>query len=391
MQYHPFIPRIDFHLDAVAHNLASVLSHYPHGMGVMAVVKDDAYGCGAEVIAPFLEQHGVTFFAVATAAQAYELRRSGCNAPLLVLGECALEEIEWAATNNVRISVNDLHTLDKLKGLKTPLQVHCNIDTGMGRLGLLPEEIDPAIETLTEMPHIHCEGIYTHFPCADMPDSDGMDLQRQLFYSLLKRFHEAGFSPDWIHTSNSAAIMRSPEQTTENMVRPGIALYGCRPDPAVDFGYELHTVLTMHAPVVKVKTLPPDSAISYGSTYRTSQQTDIATIPIGYAHGLPRCLGNTGSVLIRGRRYTIAGRVTMDYIMVDCGPQTDIRPGDQTVVIGSQGEAHIGVDDIARQAGTIGYEILCGLGKEVTRSYYLRDECIYQFPPEETRFSKPGP
>ncbi len=390
MQYHPFIPHIDFHLDAVAHNLASVLSPYPHGMSVMAVVKDDAYGCGAEVIAPFLEQHGVTFFAVATAAQAYGLRRSGCNVPLLVLGECALEEIEWTATNNVRISVNDLSTLDKLKRIQTPLHVHCNIDTGMGRLGLLPEEVDRAIEKLSEMSHIHCEGLFTHFPCADKPGSDRVVIQRQLFHSLLQRFHDAGISPEWIHTSNSAAMMLAAEYTAENMVRPGIALYGCRPAPAIDFGHELHTILTMHAPVVKVKTLPPDSTISYGSTYRTSQQTDIATIPIGYAHGLPRCLGNVGSVLIRGRRYTIAGRVTMDYIMVDCGPDTDIRPGDRAVVIGSQGEAHIGVDDIARQTGTIGYEILCGLGREVTRSYYSHDKCIYQFAPEETGLSLPA-
>jgi alanine racemase len=184
-------------------------------------------------------------------------------------------------------------------------------------------------------------------------------------------FKTAGLSPHIIHCSNSAAIARFPlEQTTH--VRPGIALYGCNPDPGQDFTYDLRPVASLKARVVKIKRVPSGTPVSYGGQYVTSRETHIATIPIGYAHGLPRMLGSRGGcVLIGGKRYGIAGRVTMDYVMVDAGAEPEFGVGDEAVAMGCQGSECIGADEIARRCGTIGYEILCGLNRRIDR-YYTR-------------------
>jgi alanine racemase len=186
--------------------------------------------------------------------------------------------------------------------------------------------------------------------------------------------------PHHVHYANSAALLRFPQDPACTLVRPGIALYGCKPDPLQEFGITLKPVVSLKSYVVKVKRVPPGTPVSYGGRYVTKGDTHIATISLGYGAGIPRRLSNIGTVLIRGRRYTIAGTVTMDYVMVDTGPSTDIRVGDEAVMLGCQDGECVTADAVAEQAGTIGYEILCGLSRRLDRYYYLGGNVVHFLP-----------
>jgi alanine racemase len=251
-----------------------------------------------------------------------------------------------------------------------PVIFHANIDTGMGRMGILPSETAELINAVRGAAGLTFEGLYTHLAKADAPDPGAISLQLAHFRKALNAIRASGLRPSVIHYGNSAAVMRYPlEECT--LARPGVALYGCKPDPAQEFPTALKPVMGLKARIVKMKRVAAGVPISYGGTYVTTSETVIATIALGYGQGLPRRLGNRGSVLIRGRRYGIAGRVTMDFIMVDAGPNSDISVGDEVVAIGGQGAQFILPDDIALLCDTIGYEIMCGISPYIDRRYIL--------------------
>lgn len=369
-------PYITVDLDSLAHNLHEINKKVRSSNSIIAVVKDNAYGLGASVIAQTLEKEGVDFFAVACMDEARELRKNNIQSPILVLGACSGDDIAWASLHEVHITLNDLTQLDLLVNAGYKEKLHINVDTGMGRLGLLKTEIDEALKTISSADTIELEGVFTHFAGADIPDLKSTSLQYEQFSEVLAKVWECGLSPRYIHCSNSAAICRF--QVPDNFyVRPGILLYGSRPDPTQDFNIDLIPIASLKANVIKIKKVAAGSAISYGGTYVTKEETQIATVPIGYAHGLPRTLSNKGEVLIRGRRFPIVGKVTMDQIMVDIGFSSDIVVGDEAVVMGKQRKETISPDDIARLTGTISYEILTSLCNRIERFYYRDNKIVH--------------
>jgi|WetSurMetagenome_2_1015567.scaffolds.fasta_scaffold00856_11 alanine racemase len=363
---------IEVSLDNLIGNVNEIRKAIPGDKGIMAVVKDLAYGCGAVPVSRTLEETGISWLAVATAAEARSIRDGGVLLPILVLGSGSAGEIDWGSTTHVICTCNDLHDLETMRSTGEKVRFHLNIDTGMGRLGLSGEEIARAIDFTKKHPKLECEGAFTHLACADAPADDTVEMQIKKFRDALDRLRSGGISPRHIHYANSAAIMRHPLTSECTLVRPGIALYGCRPDPLQDFELSLRPVVSLKAPVMKIKKVPEGTPISYGARYVTPHETNIATIPLGYGIGLPRKLTGLGEVLIRGKRYPIAGTVTMDYIMVDLGPETDVCVGDSAVAIGSQGGECISPDEVAAKCGTIAYEIMCGLSTRLAR-YFTRN------------------
>ncbi len=370
-------PYVEISLDNILHNLDGLRRAIGPRKGIMAVVKDLAYGCGSVAVSRALETHGVEWLAVATAAEANAVRSGGVALPILVLGKCDIDELAWGSANNVSFSLNDPLDLSLWGESAVPVRFHVNIDTGMGRLGVLPGEIAGIAAVLKSNRALRCEGACTHLACADAPGTASVGSQVRLFGAALDILRQNGITPHHIHYANSAAIMRFPAALECTLVRPGISLYGCKPDPAQEFPLDLKCAAALKAHVVKIKRVPAGTTVSYGARYITPQETCIATIPLGYGIGLPRKLTGTGSVLIGGTRYAIAGAVTMDYIMADVGPEPLVRLGDEAVAIGYQGGAAITADEVGLLCGTIGYEILCGLSAKLDRYYYLKGSLVH--------------
>lgn len=368
-------PYIEIDLDKLVHNLGQVRKKIGASNSIIAVVKDNAYGLGAPVIAQTLEKEGVGFFAVACMDEARELRKHNIHSPILVLGACPQDDIVWASSNGVHVTLNDIAQLDLLADMGCMVKLHINVDTGMGRLGLFKSETDEALKIISSSGNIELEGIFTHFANADAPDTDKTSLQNMQFTEVLNSVKEKGLSPRYIHCSNSAAICRF--QIPEGYyIRPGILLYGSRSDPTQDFDIDLLLIASLKASIIKIKKVPAGTPISYGGTYTTQEETLIATVPIGYTHGLPRALTNRGEVLIHGRRFPIVGKVTMDHIMIDIGSASDIAVGDEVVAMGKQGNETISPDDIALLSGTVSYEILTWLCNRIDRFYYRNNKIV---------------
>lgn len=357
-------------LDNVVYNLNEIRGRLPGNMPIMAVIKDLSYGCGGYLIAKTMEEERIRFFCVARTPEAKVLRAAGIWSPILVMGQSTLEEYAWGAENNILFSLNDLHTARLWAHGSFPVRFHCNIDTGMNRLGVSPNEIGELLAIVQANPNLTFEGIFTHFSSADRVNTKTVFLQLDVFRSVCSAVSSSGILLKHFHFSNSAALARFKFSNC-TLVRPGILLYGCNPDPAQDFGFSLESIVSLKAAVVRTKIVPAGTPISYGGNYVTDRHTCIATIPIGYAHGLPRLLSNKGYVLIKGKRYPIVGNVTMDYVIVDIGLSAQINVGDEAVAIGRQGYECISPDEIALKCNTIGYEVLCRLSTAIER-YYLR-------------------
>jgi len=361
-------PWVEIDLDALLHNLAQIRHRLPAGAGVIGVVKDSAYGCGAPEVARALEQAGVPLFAVARTAEARELRQAGIRTPVLVLGEARPEDLPWIAANGVHLALNDLAACRTLGASRLALPVHVNIDTGMGRLGVRPPELGELPGALRGTT-LRLAGAFTHFACADEPAHAGVAGQVKQFEECLEALAAAGLRPEFVHCANSAGIVNVPWPGGVTHCRPGIMLYGCRPDPWRDPGIDLRPIASLKGHVVKVKRVAAGTPISYGWQYRSPADTIIGTVNTGYGHGLPRFLSRGGVILVGGRRCQIAGRVTMDYTMVDLGAASTVQPGDEAVAIGHQGGERITPDEVAAAGDTIAYEVLCNLGTRIPRVY----------------------
>lgn len=355
--------RAEVDLAAIRHN-ADVLAARAAPAALCAVVKANAYGHGDVAVARAALEAGATWLAVALVEEGIALRDGGVTAPILLLSEPPPE----AMGDVVRFGLTaTVYTEAGVKAMAAagPAPVHLKVDTGMHRVGADPVSavgLALAIERLG--------GVWTHFAVADVVDDPYTDRQAERFEAVLADLAAAGVRPALRHASNSAGALGHPRRRYD-MVRCGIALYGVAPSPAMaGLVADLRPALSLRAQVSYVKEVEAGEGVSYGLRYRLAERSTVATVPIGYADGVPWRLGVCGGeVLIGGRRRPIAGAVTMDQITVDCGPDTSVHAGDEVVLLGRQGDERIGAQEWADRIGTIPYEILCGIGARVPREY----------------------
>lgn len=361
-------------LDALKYNVDGIKRCKADGAMLMGVVKADAYGHGAKIFAHELDGLGFDWFAVATVDEGIELRKDGIHQPILVLGYSCEEQypdmVQWDITPTI-------YSFDMAKAFAAvaaaagkTADIHIKIDTGMSRIGFLPEEesIDE-IEKIHGLKNIRIQGMFTHFACADMRDKSHVGHQIEKFRRMIDGVKKRGIPVEIFHCSNSASIMELPSEHM-NMVRAGIILYGLYPSHEMEEErLSLKPVMSLYSHVVQVKEVPGGVSVGYGATYVTGRPTRIATIPVGYADGYPRALSNRASVLIRGRRVPIIGRICMDQFMVDVTEAPEVSIGDVVTLIGTDGEESISVEEISEMAGSFNYEFVCDVSRRVPRVY----------------------
>jgi alanine racemase len=355
---------------ALRHNFATLRATVGPGVGILAVVKADAYGHGAALVAPLLEAAGADAFGVATVEEGAELRAAGIRKPILVLTGIGRRDLGSVREHDLSVAIVHREMVRELADSTNaaPLPIHIKIDTGMGRIGVLPAELPALLDDIRQAGTFAVQGIFSHFANADSVDRDYADYQLATFRQTISVLDAARLRPRWIHLANSAAALTCPD-THFSMVRPGIALYGISPLAAAapSLTTSLRPVMRLVTHVWQLKNVPAEFPVSYGQTFVTRRPSRIATLPIGYADGYSRTLSNRASVLIRGQRAPVVGRVCMDLTTVDVTDIDGVQLGDEVVLWGAQHGAEISVSEVATWQGTIAYEVLTGVGKRVPR------------------------
>jgi alanine racemase len=341
---------------------------------IIAVVKADAYGHGAIDIAPVLLENGADKLAVAVITEALELRNSGINAPIIILGYTPITFAKELIKENIEQTVYDLGYAEELSKIGkekcTDINIHIAVDTGMGRIGFLPNEDGiKAVEAISKLDNIKIKGIFTHFSSADEKDKEYTNYQIEKFNDFVKVLESKNINLGCKHLSNSAAIL-DIEEAHFDAVRPGIILYGYYPSNEVDKKkIKLKPALTLKSQIVHVKELSTGEYISYGRKYRTQRKSIIATLPIGYADGYTRALYGKAKVIVNGKLAPVVGRICMDQCMIDVTDVGPVKVGDEVILLGSENGVKFDADDIAELIDTISYEVVCMIGKRVPRVY----------------------
>ncbi len=368
--YRPTWVEID--LDAIRHNV-DVLRGMVEPAAVMAVVKADGYGHGAVPVAKVAVAAGAAALGVALVEEGVALRDAGIDAPILVLSEPMPEaafEVVARRLTPVVYTESGIDALAKAvadSGAEA-LGVHLKVDTGMHRVGAAVDQVTRLARRVVEHSELLLDGLCTHFAVADEPDSEYTEYQLDQFAAVRAELAGIGVEPRVVHAANSAGAIGFPGARL-HMVRVGIALYGITPAPGIGDDLGLIPALALRSRVSHVKALRAGDRISYGLRYELSHDSTIVTVPIGYADGVARNLGATGAeVIIRGTRCPIAGTITMDQLMVDVG-DLPVDVGDIVTLIGEDSGTRVTAEDWARRLGTIGYEIVCGIGPRVPRAY----------------------
>jgi alanine racemase len=373
-------------LEAIAHNVRELRRITDPGADLMAVVKANAYGHGAVEVTRKALENGADSLGVARIEEGIELRKAGVKESVLIFGYTPpalahklmafdLTQTVWSYTTAQALS-------DIAVSSNKQIKVHLKVDTGMGRLGLLPDCHRPPVteqnsmgdavreaKSISLLAGLEMEGVYTHFATADSSDKTYAGKQFEIFVDFLNELRRAGMKPRLCHAANSAAIIDMPE-THLDMVRAGIAIYGLYPSDEVNKRrIVLKPAMTLKSKIVHLKKVPPGFKVSYGSTYQTPIPTTIASIPVGYADGFNRLLSSRGHMLVRGRRAPIVGRVCMDQTMLDVGHIPGVNLEDEVVIFGKQNDGSITVDEIAASLNTINYEIVSALTARIPIIY----------------------
>ena len=370
----PTIAEID--LKALRYNYNIIRSTIPPKTDVLAVVKADAYGHGFMDISRELEQLGVNAFGVAFLAEGIQLRKAGIDKPVLLLGGVYPGQERKCIGYNLSTVVFTMEQAQALNNAAGKLfrkaQVHLKIDTGMGRLGICYADAPAFLKELRRLPNIALEGVMSHFASADELDEPGQHftrIQAERFVWALSEVRKAGFAPRYVHISNSAATMLK-ELPSCNLVRPGIALYGAIPSGDFHGKLDIKPVMSLKSRVAMLKWVEPGTTISYARRFTAADRSLIASVPVGYADGYPRSLTNKGVALIRGQRARVAGTVCMDWIMLEVTGIEGIAVGDEVLLMGMDAAGNcVHAEELAAAAGTIPYELFCGISKRVPRVY----------------------
>ncbi len=359
---------VEIDLEAIANNVA-MLTQLAAPSKVMAILKADAYGHGMVKVARTVLNNGAKWLAVATLGEALTLREAGIDEPILVLSYMPAWQAHKAVTHNVSATIFTVEIARAFSRAAVELnheaRVHVKVDTGMGRLGLLPHEVLDFMKKI-DLPGLTVEGLYTHFSTADEADLSHAHEQFRRLQELLAQLDEAGLRPPLVHAANSGALINLPESRLD-MVRPGIAMYGLHPSKETLLPEGFRPALTFKSTVGQVKTLPPDSPIGYGATYRTTGEETIAIIPVGYADGFRRAPRTWKEVLVKGQRAPLVGRVSMDQAAINVSHIPNVRQGDEVVLIGQQGREEITAEEVAANLGTVHYEVISELLARVPR------------------------
>lgn len=363
-QSRPTVAEIDGR--ALADNFAE-LARIAGGRGaVLPVVKSDAYGHGLALVARLLHDAGAERFAVATAAEGEALRANGLSASVIVLGGVYPAEHERVVAARLTPVVWDVETPRALaaraRAAGRVVPVHVKVDTGMGRLGVAPADTPALLRALGDLDGITVEGLLTHFADAESVTGDGTARQLATLEELVATLERARIRPAMVHAANSAATL-TVDRARFDAVRPGLALYGIYPAPAMRAAAALRPVMRFVTRVVACRAVGRGEAVGYGGTFVARRASIIATVPVGYADGYPRALSNSGDVVVRGMRASIAGRVCMDQTMIDVTDVAGVAPGDEVVLWGGA----LPVEEVAARAGTIPYELLARVGARVPR------------------------
>lgn len=361
-------------LGAIAANVAALAAHVAPAR-LCAVVKADGYGHGAVEAALAALEGGADVLAVALVAEGAELRAAGIGARILVLSQASCDELDELVAHDLDATVytdegvRDLAAAAMAAGrIDDPVRVHLKVDTGMHRVGAQPADAAALAKSIDAEPALALASVFTHCAVADEPDNPFTAVQLERFDAVLAELAAAEIEVPSQHAANTAAAIDHPA-ARRDLVRVGIGLYGIDPSPALAGRVALVPAMSLHARVSHVKRVAAGEGISYGLRYRPEVETTIATVPLGYADGLPRRLGELGGeVLVGGRSCPIAGSVTMDQILVDCG-DAPVEVGDEVVLIGRQGDLEVRAADWAERLGTIAYEVVCGVSPRVPRRY----------------------
>lgn len=365
-------------LNKLEHNFNCVRNKLPNNIKILGVIKANAYGHGAVEIGKFLDGK-CDFFGVACIEEAVELKKAEIKTPILILGRVFPFDIETAVKYDVRIpifSYDDAVALSNeavKQGKNMPF--HFCIDTGMSRIGFqVSEESADICKSITELPNIFAEGLFSHFATADEKDLSKAVEQRNKYKKFCKMLSDRGIEIPIKHLNNSAGIMNFDEYF--DMCRMGIITYGLYPSDEVDKDIlDLEPIMSWHTKISHIKELEPNREISYGGTFKTDRVTKVATVPVGYADGFPRCLSNKGKVIINGKYAKILGRVCMDQFMVDVS-DIECNINDEVVLFGTQKNAHISLEELANSAYSFNYELPCRIPVRVNRVYVYNDRTV---------------
>jgi len=374
MDSRPTIAEIS--LTALRHNLALVREAVGEGCGILAVVKADAYGHGFMDVSTLLDHEGVTAFGVAFLAEGIQLRKSGIDRPILILGGIYPGQEKKCVGFNLATTIfgmEQARVLDAAAGrLYRKAKVHVKIDTGMGRLGIDHEAAEDFFRELRELRNLELDGVISHFAAADELDDSGSSytaMQAARFEQAVAVCRSFGFTPRYIHIANSAAVF-SRELAGCNLVRPGIVLYGALPSSDFAGRLSLKPVMRLVSRIAMLKQVAAGTNISYARRYSAPGPRLIASVPVGYADGYPRSLTNKAEVIVRGGRAPVVGTVCMDWFMVDVTDIPGAAVGDEVTLLGCDRDGNcIHAEELAEKAGTIPYEIFCGISKRVPRVY----------------------
>ena len=358
----------EINLDNLVYNLHGIQQKV-HPAKVIAVVKADAYGHGALPVTQRLIAEGIKLFAVAQYQEAMELRDSGIDRPILIFGRIFPDEIPQAIKAGFRITLfgkEDIGWIEKA-GQDLPARVHVNVETGMGRIGVLLNREPDFFDRLIGSKACVWEGLYSHFSTSDEKDQTYAQAQLARFKSNLAQLEKMGKRASIVHMANSGAVLDLPDSYFD-ACRPGILLYGHYPSTETSRSIPLRQVMTLKTFVAHIRKLPAGHPVSYGRRWTTRKPTRIAVLPLGYADGIRRHLTNSGQVLIQGKRYPLVGTVTMDHAMVDI-KNDSIQIGDEVIIWGESSQGAIQAMEVAEKIGTIPYELTCGVSRRVKRMY----------------------
>ena len=367
-------------IDAVKHNFEVIRKSVDGKSKIMCVIKADAYGHGAVFIAKLYEKLGADWFAVSNIEEAMQLRENGIKLPILILGFTPAFMAKTLADNNISQAVFSYEYAKELSDFAykddVTVKIHIKLDTGMSRIGFMYQNIQRdkyslnQIEDVCKMLNLEPEGIFTHFALSDEGDEGKEPTMHQFrcFSDAVSKLITKGLHFNIIHCSNSGAII-DYKQAHYDCVRAGIILYGLSPSSKLDGRLDLQPVMQIKSVIAQIKTVSPDTPVSYGGTFVTDKITKIATVPIGYADGYTRSLSNRAYMTVNGQKARVIGRVCMDQLMIDISNIDGVKVGDEVTVIGDGKNNTFSFDEMAKLTGTINYELVCLVGKRVPRVY----------------------